>query len=84
MSHCHLANLYQESAFESGIPRKRKASGSKPYRHLANTLACRGNVTVAGSSKLRKIMPGTRPESRFDPACCAFVLLRVLREKRLR
>ena len=72
MSHCHLANLYQESAFESGIPRKTEASGSKQYRHIANALAGRGNVTVAGSSKWRKIMPGSRPGSRFDPACCAF------------
>ena len=58
--HCHRANLYQESAFESGIPRKAAASSSKLYRHLANSLAGRGKVTVAGSSKWRKIMPTGR------------------------
>src|SRR5438876_528356 len=67
--HCHLANLYQESAFESGIPRKAGASGSTLYRHLANSLARRGKVTVERSSKWRKIMPGSWPGSRFDPAC---------------
>src|SRR5438105_3106846 len=73
MPHCHLANLYQESAFESGIPRKAKANGSKLYRHVANSLARRGKVTVEGSSKWRKIMPGSWPGSRYDPACCAFI-----------
>ena len=53
--HCHRANLCQESAFESGVPRKAGASGSTLYRHLANSLASRGNVTVEGSSKWRKI-----------------------------
>jgi len=54
--HCHLANRYQESTFESGIPRKTGASGSKLYRHVANSLAGSGKVTVEGSSKRRKIM----------------------------
>ena len=53
--HCHLANLYQENAFEGGIPRKTGASRSKLYRHVANSLAGRGKVTVEGSSKGRKI-----------------------------
>ncbi len=55
-SPCHLANLYQESAFDGGIRRKMEASGGKLYRHVANSLASRGKVTVEGSSKGRKIM----------------------------
>jgi len=37
MPHCHLANLYQESAFDGGIRRKTEASGGKLYRHVANS-----------------------------------------------
>ena len=61
MPHCHLASLYQESAFGGGIPRKTGASRSKLYRHVANSLAGRGKVIVEGSSKGRKIMPGSWP-----------------------
>ena len=57
MPHCHLANLYQENAFDGGILKKTGASGGKLYRHVANSLAGRGKVTVEGSSKGRKIVP---------------------------
>ena len=56
MPHCHVANPYQESALDGGIRRKTEASGGKLYRHVANSLAGRGKVTVEGSSKGRKTM----------------------------
>src|SRR5438128_10317141 len=60
---CHFANTHRESAFESGTPRKTKASGSKLYRYLANSLGSGGKVTVEGSSKWRKNHPGCRRSS---------------------
>ena len=73
MPHCHLANLYQESAFEVGIPRKTEASGGKLSRHVANSLAGRGKVTLEGSSKQRKMMPGAGQEAGSIRLCCPFV-----------
>ena len=73
MPHCHRANLCQENAFDGGIPRKTGASGGKRYRHVANSSAGRVKVTVEGSSKGRKIVPGSGQEAGSDPACCPFV-----------
>jgi hypothetical protein len=57
-----LPTYIKKALFDGGIPRKTEASGGKLYRHVANSLAGRGKVTVEGSSKGRKIMSGAARE----------------------
>ena len=83
-SPCHLANIYEESAFEGGIPRKAEANGSKLYRHVANSWPRRGNVTrgrkqQAAENYARELarMPVRSDLLRFrflnlPPPCCHF------------
>ena len=72
-SPCHLANIYEESAFEGGIPRKAEANGSKLYRHVASSWPRRGNVTRGRKQQAAENYVSSWPGGWSHPACCPFV-----------